>query len=293
MLVSMTGFGRRELVENWCKVVVEARSVNNRYLDVFVRMPRKFNSIEDEIKDVVRAQFARGKIDIVVVIEGIKNVIEGITINTALARQYFNALETLKEEFNQPIELKPENFLLFEGIFERSLSEEQSRFLKKLVMKTLKVTLADLKKHRREEGKNLTIDCRMRLDRIAESVKMVRKRVKERRNKDFETLRNRILKVVQDIDKIDPRRVEMEVAIMAERFDVAEECVRLESHLKLFRNALKETGQVGRRLDFILQEINREANTISAKSNNFDIAEEVVRIKEEVEKLKEQIRNVE
>jgi len=293
MLVSMTGFGRCESTLDGLRVVVEMRSLNNRYLDIFIKMPRKFNTFEDELKHMVRSELSRGKIDVSVNIEGLTDTIEEVSINLPLAKQYFDSIKVLSGQFDQPIELKAENLLTFEGIFERTMSEKQAMTIKKLVSKTLLGALKELKKHKREEGRNLTADCRKRLDRIAAAVKNIRKLVKERHAGDYEHLKKRIVKTLEEVEKVDPRRLEMEAAIMAERFDVSEECVRLESHIKLFKASLQSSGSVGRRLDFILQEINREANTISAKSNNFNISEEVVRIKEEVERLKEQVRNVE
>ncbi|MFC1561456.1 YicC/YloC family endoribonuclease [candidate division KSB1 bacterium] len=293
MLASMTGFGRCELTENGCRIVVEARSLNNRFLDIYVKMPRRFGEFEDDIKSIVRDELSRGKIDISLNIEGLSDSIEKIAINIPLARQYFDAVSRLGKEFNREIELRPEHLMQFDEIFEKSVSEQQSRIVRDLILKTLKGALHELKKHKSAEGKNITKDCRMRLERISRSVKDIRKQVKIRRSEDYDNLKNRIVRLIEDIEKVDPRRLEMEVAVMAEKFDVSEECVRLESHLKLFREAITVKGPVGRKLDFILQEINREANTISAKSNNFDISENVVRIKEEVERLKEQVRNVE
>jgi len=293
MISSMTGFGRCEMTENGCRISVEVRSLNNRYLDIFVKIPRRFGELEDELKNIVREELSRGKIDISVNIEGLDESIQQVSINLPLAKQYFAAVRQLEKTFNAPITLKPENLLSFDDIFERNIPEDQAKKVRQQTVRTLKAALSELKKHKREEGKNLAKDSRMRLERITGSIRRVRKLVRKHRVENLENLRTRIIRALDGIEKVDPVRLELEAAIMAERFDVSEECVRLESHVKLFRDALNTKGAVGRRLEFILQEMNREANTIAAKSGNFTISEEVVRIKQEVDRLKEQIRNVE
>lgn len=293
MISSMTGFGRHELTEKGLRVTVEIRSLNNRFLDVFVKISRKYNLFEEDVKALVQEVIARGKIDVSINIEGVAESVQQVSVNLPLAKQYFEAIKSLQDEFGVDISLKPENLLGFEGIFERVIPEKMNEKVKNVVLKAVKAALTELTNHKREEGKNLSIDCKMRLDRIAASVKDVRRLVKERRVESLENLTARITKVLENVEKVDPRRLELEAALMAEKFDVSEECVRLESHLKLFRSALGSKDAAGRRLDFILQEMNREANTIASKSNNYKISEEVVSIKQEVDRLKEQIRNVE
>jgi len=293
MISSMTGFSRYELTEKGCRVVIEVRSLNNRFLDVFVKLPHKFSGIEDKLKNIVRNGLSRGKIDIIITVDCLEEPVEQVSVNLPLARQYFEAFHTLEENLNVSISIKPEDLLKIENLFEHTVSDEQFERIEKLVQKTLKGALRELKKHKREEGGNLAVDFRQRLNVLSNSLKNIRKIFRTRHKEDFKQLKNRISKVLKDIEKIEPQRLEIEAAIMAEKFDISEEIVRIDSHLKMFRKSLSSNSSVGRRLDFILQEIYREVNTISAKSNNVLISQEVVRMKEEIDRLREQVRNIE
>jgi uncharacterized protein (TIGR00255 family) len=289
----MTGFSRYELTEKGCQVVVEIRSLNNKFLDVSVKLPRRLTEYEDDLKKIVHQEISRGKIDVTVSLGGLDEIVQKVAVNAPLARQYIKAFKQLEYECGTPIAVKPEDLLKIEDLFEYSISNKQLQWVKNVVEKSLKKALKELKKHKQEEGKNLIKEIRSYIRSIAHSLKKIQKIAKSRHTEDYKQLRERIIKLVQDTEMLDQRRLELEIAIMAERFDVTEECVRIESHLKLFIDALASSGTVGRRLDFILQELNREANTISAKSNNVAISQEVVHIKEEIERLKEQVRNIE
>ena len=293
MISSMTGFSRYEKTTRECRVAVEIRSLNNRFLELSVRLPRKFNAFEDELKNIAGKELSRGKIDITVSIDGLGESIQGVTVNLPLARMYFKAFKSLEKACGMPVSVKPEDLLKIEDLFEHSLSDERLVWVKKSVQKTLTGALQGLIKHKREEGRNLAKDLKQRLSVIGISLRAIRKIFNSRYKEDLNELRNRISRVLKDVEKIDPQRLEIEAAIMADKFDISEECVRIDSHLKMFRNSLNSKAAVGRRLDFILQEINREVNTIGSKSNSVRISQEVVRIKEEVERLKEQVRNVE
>lgn len=293
MIYSMTGFSRYELTEKGRHVVVEMRSLNNRFLDIYVRLPHKFVELENKLKNIVRNELCRGKIDVIITIIGLDEPIEQVSVNLPLARQYFKAFQALEKTFNVPVSIKPEDLIKIENLFECTISDEQLAWVEKLVQKTLKGALRELKKHKREEGRNIGLDFRQRLNTISNSLKNVRKIFGIRYKEDFKQLKIRISNVLKDLERIDSERLENEAAIMAEKFDISEEIVRIDSHIKMFRNSLTSNKSVGRRLEFILQEINREANTISAKSNNVLISQEVVRIKEEIDRLREQVRNVE
>ncbi|KPK95917.1 hypothetical protein AMJ80_02945 [bacterium SM23_31] len=293
MISSMTGFSRYELIEKGFHVVVEVRSLNNRFLDIFVRIPHRFSELENKLKNIIQNQICRGKIDVTIIINSLDEPIERVSVNLPLARQYFEAFRTLEERLGVPISIKPEDLLKIENLFDHSVPEEQFIFVDKLIQKTLKGALRELKKHRSEEGRNLAVDFRQRLNAVSNLLKIIRKIFKIRHKDDFNQLKNRISKVLEDVDRIDPQRLETEAAIMAEKFDISEEIVRIDSHLKMFRKSLSSNSSVGRRLDFILQEIYREVNTISAKSNNVLISQEVVRMKEEIDRLREQVRNIE
>ncbi len=293
MLTSMTGFSRSARKKNGFSVSVEMRSLNNRYLEISVKIPRRFSALEEDIRNCVRKNVSRGKVDVFILLDGVSETIENISLNLNLAKKYIDSFKTLETTFNVPVSFNTESLLSIENLFEHKISSEQIEFLHSLILKTVQDALKELIKHRREEGKNLGEDFRERLTVVAQSLQGIKRVFKSRRKEDFDKLRKRIESTLKNVEKIDPQRLEMEAAVMADKFDISEECVRLDSHLKMFKDSLSDSSSVGRRLEFILQEINRETNTISAKSNNIHIAQEVVKIKEEIERFKEQVRNIE
>ena len=293
MIASMTGFSRYETTSKECTVVIEIRSLNNRFLDIFVKLPRKFTEFEDDIKNLVRKEISRGKIDVSIIIKGFEDAGNEMSVNMPLAKKYFNMFKSLEKSFGVPVTVKPEDLMKIDDLIQFNTSPKRREWLRKLILRSMVVALKDLKKHKYEEGKNLSDDFLKRLNMISDSLKSILKKFKSRHVEDFKHLRSRIARVLKDFDKLDKQRMEIEAAYIAEKSDISEECVRIDSHLKMFKNSLRSKGAVGRRLDFILQEINREANTISSKSNNVLISQEVVRIKEELDRLKEQVRNIE
>ena len=190
MISSMTGFSRYELIEKGFHVVVEVRSLNNRFLDIFVRIPHRFSELENKLKNIIQNQICRGKIDVTIIINSLDEPIERVSVNLPLARQYFEAFRTLEERLGVPISIKP---------------EEQFIFVDKLIQKTLKGALRELKKHRSEEGRNLAVDFRQRLNAVSNLLKIIRKIFKIRHKDDFNQLKNRISKVLEDVERIDPQ----------------------------------------------------------------------------------------
>lgn len=293
MVSSMTGYSRCETNSKDCTVIIEIRSLNNRYLDIYIKLPRRFSEFENEFKNTVRDELSRGKIDVSITLANLEESDQNITFNKSLALKYIEVFKSIEDTFDVPITVKPEDLLKIDDLFEFSTSSEQNERIRIQIQRSLKTALKDLKRHRREEGNNLASDLKKRLNFIENSVKNIKKIFKTRHKEDFQKIKSRIAKIVDAFETIDPQRMEIEAAFIAEKSDISEECVRIDSHLKMFRNSLKHNESTGRRLDFILQEINREANTISAKSSNVDISQAVVRIKEEIDRLKEQVRNIE
>ncbi|MFC1514044.1 YicC/YloC family endoribonuclease [candidate division KSB1 bacterium] len=293
MISSMTGFSSHEVISGGYRAVVEMRTLNNRFLDIYVKIPRKYAEMENDIKSHVKEEISRGKVDIIVNIEGVKESVEDVRANIGLIKKYIDAFQTIEKQLKIEIPLNPENILNIDDAFEQTISKEQYEKIKIVVLKAVRGAIKKLKQHKTAEGKNLLEDFKKRITLLAGSVKTIKTIFGERHDEDLQALKDRIHKILDDIEKIDSQRLEFEAALLAEKFDISEECVRLDSHIKIFKSTLSQKGTVGRRLDFILQEMNREANTISSKSNNFDISKEVVRIKEEIDRLKEQIRNVE
>jgi len=273
-------------------VVVEAKSVNHRFLEISLKMPSVLFPLEPEYKKKIAERFKRGRIDVSIRLEGEDAELSGINLNIDTARGYFNALMRLKEEFGiqEPVTIR--DMISFRDIFAPSADKELDAPFLGQVEKTLQEALSILVGMRQDEGISLFSDMQMRLQGIREMV---------------ETMRVRSPQVVMDYQKrlsvrikdlaagfeLDDARLAQEVAIMAERCDITEELVRMGSHISQFEGLLKSDEAEGRKIDFLLQEMNREINTIGSKCNDLEIARQVIEAKSELGKLREQAQNIE
>ena len=292
MIKSMTGYGRVETMYGGRNVVVEAKSVNHRFLEISLKMPSVLFPLEPEYKKKIAERFKRGRIDVSIRLEGEDAELSGINLNIDTARGYFNALMRLKEEFGiqEPVTIR--DMISFRDIFAPSADKELDAPFLGQVEKTLQEALSILVGMRQDEGISLFSDMQMRLQGIREMV---------------ETMRVRSPQVVMDYQKrlsvrikdlaagfeLDDARLAQEVAIMAERCDITEELVRMGSHISQFEGLLKSEEAEGRKIDFLLQEMNREINTIGSKCNDLEIARQVIEAKSELGKLREQAQNIE
>lgn len=292
MIKSMTGYGRVETMYGGRNVVVEAKSVNHRFLEISLKMPSVLFPLEPEYKKKIAERFKRGRIDVSIRLEGEDAELSGINLNIDTARGYFNALMRLKEEFGiqEPVTIR--DMISFRDIFAPSADKELDAPFLGQVEKTLQEALSILVGMRQDEGISLFSDMQMRLQGIREMV---------------ETMRGRSPQVVMDYQKrlsvrikdlaagfeLDDARLAQEVAIMAERCDITEELVRMGSHISQFEGLLKSDEAEGRKIDFLLQEMNREINTIGSKCNDLEIARQVIEAKSELGKLREQAQNIE
>ncbi|HPL97177.1 MAG TPA: YicC family protein [Smithellaceae bacterium] len=292
MIKSMTGYGRVETMYGGRNVVVEAKSVNHRFLEISLKMPSILFPLEPEYKKKIAERFKRGRIDVSIRLEGEDAELSGINLNIDTARGYFNALMRLKEEFGiqEPVTIR--DMISFRDIFAPSADKELDAPFLGQVEKTLQEALSILVGMRQDEGISLFSDMQMRLQGIREMV---------------ETMRVRSPQVVMDYQKrlsvrikdlaagfeLDDARLAQEVAIMAERCDITEELVRMGSHISQFEGLLKSDEAEGRKIDFLLQEMNREINTIGSKCNDLEIARQVIEAKSELGKLREQAQNIE
>ncbi|HPV49786.1 MAG TPA: YicC family protein [Smithellaceae bacterium] len=292
MIKSMTGYGRVETMYGGRNVVVEAKSVNHRFLEISLKMPSVLFPLEPEYKKKIAERFKRGRIDVSIRLEGEDAELSGINLNIDTARGYFNALMRLKEEFGiqEPVTIR--DMISFRDIFAPSADKELDAPFLGQVEKTLQEALSILVGMRQDEGISLFSDMQMRLQGIREMV---------------ETMRVRSPQVVMDYQKrlsvrikdlaagfeLDDARLAQEVAIMAERCDITEELVRMGSHISQFEGLLKSDEAEGRKIDFLLQEMNREINTIGSKCNDLEIARQVIEAKSELGKLREQAQNIE
>jgi uncharacterized protein (TIGR00255 family) len=289
----MTGFGRGSAQVGPISATVEMRSVNNRYLDVPVRLPRTLSARETDVQTLVKQTFDRGRIEVQVDVERLEDEDLPIQVNTKTARAYGRLLEALRRaaEIEEPVRL--DHILRYNDVFvtaEEDAATQEQRW--QAVEAALTEAIAQMRIMRRQEGEALQADLEARLDGIEAALRHIEERAPARVAEAQERLRDRLAELLQD-DRIDEDRLLQEIAIFADKLDVNEECVRLHSHLTLFREALAGDESVGRKLNFIVQEIHREVNTIGSKANDASIAHLAVEMKEEVEKIREQVQNVE
>jgi uncharacterized protein (TIGR00255 family) len=290
----MTGFGHGRAGGEGTTAAVELRSTNKRHLNVFVHLPDPMAEAEAEIRSRVQDAFERGKIDVYVTVEQSDPEALPDAIDADAAMRYKQRLERLSAaaQIKEPVRL--DHLLQFEEIFAAEEEREAAKIQRgwTFVEEALDAAIEDLRAMRAEEGEALRRDLAERTRTIDEHLDAIEARAPERVRERQQTLRERLDALVAD-DNVDPDRIETEIAVLADKLDVTEECVRLHSHLNMFREALDSDAPSGRKLKFITQEIHREANTIGAKADDETISRHAVDMKEEIEKIKEQIRNVE
>ena len=292
MIKSMTGYGRVEALYDGRNIVVEAKSVNHRFLEIALRMPAAIYPLEMEYKKKIGERFKRGRIDISIRLEGEGAESSRVNLNMEVARNYFDVLLRLKNEFNisEPISLK--NLSSFRDIFTPPAETQlDAAFLNQVEM-TLQEALSMLVNMRQDEGISLFSDMQMRLRAIGETMETVRSRAPQVVQEYQKRLADRIKELTAGFD-LDAARLAQEVALMADRCDITEEIVRMQSHISQFETLLQSDEAEGRKIDFLLQEMNREINTIGSKGNDVEIARLVIDAKSELGKLREQAQNIE
>ncbi|MGE5314874.1 MAG: YicC/YloC family endoribonuclease [Acidobacteriota bacterium] len=293
MIESMTGYGRGEASRRGVSFTVELRSVNNRFLEITSRLPRSLAFRENEIKEIIRTRINRGKITINVT-EQKESSGTALSINEAAAQSYYALLNQLRKAVKIRESVKLEHLIQFSEIFEPGTDgEEESAVEWEVFEEALKTAADSLKQMRANEGKELSKDLIARVGHIERRLADVERLAKERIPEERQRLTERIAALVEDPKVINAQRLELEIAMLADKWDVTEECVRFHSHNKFFLEALTQTEAAGRKLNFLIQEMNREANTIGSKCADIEIAHHVVEIKEELEKIREQLQNIE
>ena len=293
MVASMTGFGRgssdRAGVSTW----VELRSVNNRFLEISVRLPRLISEREQDIQSRIRQAFSRGRISVQVQLDESTTDGPALRVNESAALAYKKLLDDVRNAtgIHEPVGLH--HLLTFSDVFtaEDDAAGAAERLWESL-QEALNAAIADMLRMREEEGRALKADLEARLDTIECELEAVEQRAPDRIAEARSRLLGRLEEVLGD-ERVNPERAELEIVLYADRLDVTEECVRLRSHLTLFRGALASEEATGRRLNFLVQEMNREINTIGSKANDAAIAHRAVTMKEELEKIREQVQNVE
>ena len=293
MIHSMTGFGRGQSTSDGIAVHAEIKSVNSRYLDISLRIPQEIREKELALKERIQEKISRGNVNITINIDKADTGRPEVAINPKLARGYKDLLEELRKsaQINEPISLN--DLLQFEEIFvPREQDEEILKTIWACSCEAVDEAMEGLVKMRAKEGQQLGNDLQKRVNHIGEKMDIVKELTDGRAEEARDQLIERIDKLVDD-ETLDEERLEMEVAILVDKMDITEEIVRLQSHVKFFKEALSSQETVGRRLKFLAQEMNREINTIGSKANNSEISKHVVRAKESLEQIREQVENVE
>ena len=292
MVKSMTGYGRARQTLNGRDITVEVRSVNNRYLDCTVKVPRTYIFAEDSVKARVQKAVPRGKVDVFITIDAAAADETVVAVNEPLARGYYEALTRLKDMFSLEDGLNAVTLAKFPDVLTITKAEEDLESVAADICAVLDKALAAYNAMRTVEGGKLREDIAGRAD----TIEAVVGKVEERSPQTVAAYREKLLARMQEVlqsTAIDESRILTEAAIFADKIAVDEETVRLRSHLSQLRTMLESDQPIGRKLDFLIQEVNRECNTIGSKCNDLTIAQDVVNMKAEVEKIREQVQNIE
>ncbi len=291
MIQSMTGFGKAIEDFDNSSVEVEVRSVNSRFLDLSVRLPKNLSDKEIEIRNLIKKRVKRGKLSLNIFVkqDGLEN--NGSILNEKSLENTVKLLTQIKNIAGLNNDITLNDILAFQNaIFSENLEESEEEF--KTVKKTVNKAIDELVKMRRAEGKILNEDLKLRIERVSKIVDEILNSAPETVNKYFKKLKDRAKELIENISDFDDR-LKIELALLAEKYDITEECIRLKSHIQQFISTIENDDEAGRKLSFIVQEMNRESNTINNKSVSIDISKRGILIKEELEKIREQIQNIE
>ena len=292
MIRSMTGYGRAEALINGRNILVEIRSVNHRYFEFSSRVPRAYGYLESRLKGFLQGKLSRGKVDVNVSIQTIEGATANVQVNSELAKSYVDALRTLSQPLQLTDDLSLASISRFSDIFTVSRITEDEDAIWADVLSVAEAAADRFVQMREAEGVKMKEDVEGRLQFILSAVEKVEERSPKTVEEYRTRLYNKICEVLQNT-QADEQRILTEAAIYAEKIAVAEETVRLRSHVEQFRTIMEQEGAVGRKLDFLIQEFNRETNTIGSKAQDIEIARIVVDVKSEIEKIREQIQNIE
>ncbi len=289
----MTGFAQTVFSDKSLQITIAVRTYNNRFLDVNLRLNNAFFPLEDRIKSYIASRVSRGRVEVAIQLASQEKLRNGnIAINWEMARTYCGLLTDLKKTLNISGPLALNDLLSLKDLVVYQESSFPEEVLWRKLAPPLKKVFDALQKMRSQEGRNVSRDLQERLKVIQSGVDFISQKVPQVIEAYQVRLRERIKKISQGVE-VDPVRLAQEVAIMADRSDISEELIRLGSHLKQFRDLFKDTQTVGKKMEFLLQEMNREVNTIGSKAMDSTISHQVVSIKSELEKLREQVQNIE
>ncbi len=293
MVKSMTGYGRGESSEGGFGLIVELRALNHRYLDLVIRMPKELSSFEDTVRKQIKEELFRGRIEVYVTIQETVHTARSVKIDENLAKAYLEAFQALRESLSLDEEKWTASSLAsLPDVLQINKNEIEPERVSSVLKSGLEEALIRLNLQRKREGERLEVDIARRIEIVKEMVHNMKDKSPQVL-KDYQKRLDNRLRELHNCSDYDKQRFFTEVAFFAERSNIDEELVRLQSHLHTFKEDLSKDDGLGRKLDFLAQEINREINTIASKSNDLEISRMVVESKSEMEKIREQIQNIE
>jgi uncharacterized protein (TIGR00255 family) len=293
MIKSMTAFGRAEKTVEGRTFIVEIRSLNSRYGEVIVRMPPQFLPLEGQIKKLVTTKISRGRVEVMIKVKNGSQAVSDIRVNLPLAKAYYGALCELNETLQIEEKVGLQTLISMQGIIMVTESEEDLEKTWSLLSSCILEALESIEAMRISEGMAIYQDFRKRLQSVEEDLSRIKGFATSILSQYHNRLKERIATLTQGAVEIDPNRLAQEAAFLADKSDITEEIVRAESHLKQFRSMIESEDATGRALDFLLQELNREVNTIGSKGGDAQLSQIVVGLRSELEKLREQVQNIE
>lgn len=292
MISSMTGYGRGLFRTDGIEVAAEVRTVNNRYLDISMKLPRILSDWDQKARELIGKHISRGRISVVITLTSQENPYQSLALNKPLAEMYIRIAKKIKQDYKLRSAIDVNQLMAFPDLIISDANTGTGETYWSYTEKALTQALVELVKMRRQEGENLLCDFEQRIATLDEQLKRIEMLARDRSRIELDKLRGRISYLLPD-QRIDEGRLEVEMALIADRLDITEECVRFHSHNKEFVAILEKEEAPGRKLNFLLQEMHREINTMSNKAANAEISHIVVEVKDEIEKIREQVQNIE
>ena len=293
-MFSMTGYGRATAENTLCSITIEMKSINNRYLDIYVRMPRQIMRLEEKVKDMIKQEIQRGKLDVFVTLILKDGVDKKLTLNRRLAEEYITIAREVENQFSLSGGIRTMDLLKFPDVIAVAENEFDEQEILELLNTATRQAVSEMVEMRKKEGQALSKDISARCKILSENILHIESFADTLEEEYQEKLMEKMTVLLQKMSQnIDEQRIIQEAAILADRSSITEEIIRFKSHIAQLLDSLEKSEPIGRKLDFIIQEMNREVNTIGSKSDKIDILDKVVILKSELEKIREQVQNVE
>jgi uncharacterized protein (TIGR00255 family) len=292
MITSMTGYGNGAFANEATEITVEVRSVNNRFLDVSLKMPKSLSIFEQQVREIIGKYASRGRVNVWMSMKNDDEKVNNFVVNNALVDAYINIADQIAKRHGIESKLKIDQIMALPDVITVDSDETADEKTWEAIKSALETALGQLVEMRRREGIEMEKDFVARIDALDSFSDEVESLSKKGPEIELSKLKERVKRFL-DKEKVDEYRLELELALISDRIDISEECTRFKSHITLFREMLQDEKAQGRKLNFLLQEMNREANTMASKAYTSEISHAVVNMKEEIEKIREQVQNIE